>query len=615
MPDLNVNFAGTTLILPGAYYLDQLATLQPINPPTPPLIYIGYSYGMKPQTPYTFVGGQNLLSAIRGGPASAYVQPMSNPSPELFGASLITFINVGANTQSVLPLFQAAGSGVAIATSSNYGLPSNLLQGSVTAGSLAGKAVTLYDGYAGTTIQGDNLGVPFQVAYTGAASAGVSFTVQTSGLNASGFVLTSPNPNESYTIPLSAGQYQTVEQLVEFINGTGFYSAVPIGDTTLPTSYLDSGQTAVSLIASGSGGVDVNVTAALGSVLYWFNQYASANYATAAASGSIASYTSGLAPANIPFTSFSGATSVPPTNSSYASGFNLALTIPGWSVFADSNLAGIRSLGTQHAQTASTPLYGKWRRFYTGSSVGDSVNTTSANAQGLNSNRTIYVFPGLYITNTNTNQLQLQSGLYAAAAVAGMSAGNLPSTPFTNKVLNGVGIELALTISQYNQLQQAGVMPLAGTTPPVSGSFNFNNVPPTIVSDFTTWQNDNNPENCLEQQMRCRDYMAYTMVNALQPYVGTVAAPQVELKMLTAAQLALNGLIYTPGGTGVLASWDATSLVLNYNGTTQTASISASVTIVGQNRFITETNTIYPLNFNASLGQNTIIPSNIPVAA
>ncbi len=598
--------------MPGAYYQDALAVLQPNNPPTPPLIYIGYAYGMKPQTAYTFVGGQNLLSAIRGGPASAYVQPMSNPSPALFGASLITFINVGPNTQSVLPLLQAAGSGVAVATSVNYGLPSNLLQATVAAGSLAGKAITLYDGYAGTTIQGDNLGVPFQVSYTGTASAGVSFTVQTSGLNASGFALVSPNANESYTIPLGAGQYSTVEQLVEFINGTGFYAAIPIGDTSLPAAYLDSGQSAVTLIASGSGGVYQNVTAALGAVLYWFNQYASFSYATAVASGSVASYTSGLAPANIPYTSFSGATSVPPTTSNYASGFNLALTIPGWSVFADSNASAIRALGSQHAQTASTPLYAKWRRFYTGSSAGESVNTASSNAQALNSNRSIYVYPGLFITNVQTGQLGLQGGLYAAAAVAGLSAGNLPSTPLTNKVLNGVGIEVALTISQYNQLQQAGVMPLMGTTPPVSGSFNFNSIPPTIVSDFTTWQNDANPENVFEQQMRCRDYMAYTVVNALQPYVGTVAAPQVELKILTAAQLALNGLIYTAGGTGVLASWDPTSLILNYTGTTQTASISANVTIVGQNRFITETNTIYALNYSAQLNANVLIPTNVP---
>lgn len=606
MPNLNISFAGQTLVLPGAYYVDQLASAIPNSPPTPPLIYIGYAYGMKPQTAYTFVGGQNLLTAIRGGPASAYVLPMSNPSPELFGASLITFINVGANTQSSLVMNGSGGTGVLISTSANYGVPSNLLQAQVAAGSTAGKAITLYDAYAGTTILGDNLGVPFEVSYTGTASAGVSFTVQTTGLNASGFALASSNPNESFTFNLGAGQYQTVEQVVEAINGTGFYSAIVVGDTSLPASYLDSGQTSVSLIASGSGGVYVNVTAALGSVLYWFNQYAGSSYATAVASGSIASYVSGLAPANIPFTSFSGATSVPPSTSNYASGFNLALTIPGWSVFADSNSSAIRALGSQHAQTASTPLYGKWRRFYTGSASGDSVTTTAANAQGLNSNRSIYVYPGIYVTNTTTGNLNLQPGLYAAAAVAGMSAGNTASTPLTNKVLNGVGVESALTISQINQLQQAGVMVLTGTTPATSGSFNFNNVPPTIVSDFTTWQNDNNPENVFEQQMRCRDYMAYSVTNALQPYVGTVASTQNELAILTAAQRTLNGLIYTSGGPGVLNSWDATSLILAYNGATQTASISANVVLVGQNRFITETNTIYPLNLLVNLNTSPL---------
>jgi hypothetical protein len=69
-------------------------------------------------------------------------------------------------------------------------------------------------------------------------------------------------------------------------------------------------------------------------------------------------------------------------------------------------------------------------------------------------------------------------------------------------------------------------------------------------------------------------------------------------------------LIFTTGGPGVLASWDPNSLTLVYNGTIQTASISANVTIVGQNRFITETNTIYPLNFVAGLVNLT--PTAIP---
>jgi hypothetical protein len=602
MPNNNVSFGGQTLVLPGAYYQDQLSGFNPGVPTTPPLIYIGYGYGVKPQTPSTYITAADLLAAIRGGPASGYVPPLTNPSPQLFGAQVITFINVGENTQSSLVFKNAAGSGVAVATSANYGVPSNLLQASVGTGSLAGKLATVYDGYSGRAIQGDNLGIPFQLAYTGAATGGVSFTVTTSGLNATVFAVTSPNTNESFSINLAPGQYTTVERVVEYLNGTGFYSAIPIGDTSLPAAYLDAGQTTVALPpVSGTAYQYANVSAWLGSFIYWFNQYAAQSFATAAASASVASYTSGLVPANTPFASFAGATSTPPTNNDYATALNLALAIPGWSVFCDSNIAAVRALGSQHCQTASTPLYGKWRRFYTGSSPGDSVASAIANAQALNSNRSIYVYPGIYAVDTNTGATVLQGGLFAAAGAAGMSTGNPASTPLTNKVLNGVGVEAALTISQVDQLQQAGVMPLKGTTPPVSGQINFNNIPPTIISDLTTWQNDNNPENVFEQQIKCRDFLAYSMVNALQPYVGTVAEVTNEAKMLQAAQLTLNSLIYTPGSQGVLASWDPTSLIVNYNGNTQTASVSASVRLVGQNRFILETVTIFPLNFSLSL--------------
>lgn len=584
-----------------------MALFPPSPPPTPPLIFIGYGYGVPPQTPYTFADPVSLTQALRGGPCSGFVQFMFNPSPQLFGAQLVTYINVGENTQSSLALNNAAPSGVATLKSTNYGVPSNLLQAEVQTGTLAGKKVTLFDNYSNAQIIGDNLGVPFQLAYTGSASAGVSFSVVTSGLNATSFSVTSPNSGESFTVPIGAGQYNTVTQIVEYLNGTGYYSAAAIGDGSLPASYLDSGQTTVSLTPPVSSQYQFsNVTAALGAVIYWVNQYAaSANFATATVSGTIASYTSGLAPANIGLTSFSGARSIPPTNSDYTTAFNLALGIPGWAVFADSNTQAVMSLGTSHAETASQPINGKWRRFYTGSNVGDSVATTVNNAISQNSNRTVYMYPGVWRVDTTTGINTLFGGLYAAAAAAGMDSGNIVATPLTNKVLNGNGVEVALTVAQINQLQQAGVMVIKGTTPPSVGTVNYNNVPPTIVSDLTTWQQDNNPENVFDQQIKCRDYLAYSMVNAAQPYVGTIADPYDETRILNAAKATLNALIYTPGSNGVLSSWNASSLLLNYNGTTQTAAISASVVLVGQNRFITETVTIFPLNLSISAASLT----------
>ena len=143
MPNLNVNFAGQTLIRPGSYYADNVSLAYQAAPPTtPPLIFIGYGYGQKPQTAITYANGATLVAAMRGGPCATFVPFMMTPSPELFGAQLVTWINVGENTQSSLTLNNAAGSGVAVLTSANYGLPSNLLQAQVVAGALAGKRVT-----------------------------------------------------------------------------------------------------------------------------------------------------------------------------------------------------------------------------------------------------------------------------------------------------------------------------------------------------------------------------------------------------------------------------------------------------------------------------------------
>lgn len=593
MPQINGYFQGQTLILPGVYYADNVTALQPTAPPaTPPLIFIGYGYGQKPLVPTTYSDPQSLLNAIRGGPASGFVPFLTNPSGQVNGAQQITFINVGENTQSTLGLLNGPGTGVALLTSANYGVPSNLLQCSVATGTLAGKKVTLYDGYANAEAVGDNLGVPFQLAYLGSAS-GVTYKVTNTGLTATTFQVSSPNPGESVNLAIGPGQYYTVQQIVEFLNGTGFYSAIPLGDTTLPATWLDPA-TGTALVAPISG-VDqfANVTAALGSVIYWVNQYGN-SLATAAVSGSITVLTSTLAPANIPFTSFTGATSVPPSNSDYANGFNVALTIPGWAVFADTNAAAVQALGQQHVTSASEVTAGKWRRFFTGSSVGDNITSAVQAAQSLGSNRCTYVYPGIYRTDTNTGINTLYGGLYAAAAEAGMATGNPPSMALTNKALVGNGVEDTLSVSQVNQLQQGGVSVIQ-----VPAQTNL----PSVVSDLTTWQLDANPENVFNQQIGCRDYVAYSLVNAMQPYVGTVASPVTLTTVRNAVKACLNAIVFTPGGNGVISSWDASSLQLVYTGATQTLAISVTVTLVGQNRFITVYVPIAPLNLTLTSAQ------------
>lgn len=591
MPNPNIFFQGQQLILPGAYYADDVSALLPTNPPpTPPLVFIGNGYGVKPQTPTSFATPQDLMAALRGGPASGFVQFIYSPSPQVNGAQLVTFINAAANTQSSKSL-SAGVTGILTLYSADYGAPSNLLQIGVSTGSNTGKKITLYDGFSNRQLVGDNLGVAFQLAYTGTATGGLSVTVSASGLNASGLTLTSPTTGESFTVGIGVGGYATLGDIINYINGTGFWSAIGIGDGTMPAQYLDV-VTAGALTAPGTGSyVYRDVTCALGGPYWWLQQYATSMVSGVTVSGAVTQFVSGLAPTNIPLTPFTGATSVPPTNSDYATAFNKALTEPAWAVFADNNSAAIRALGTQHAVTASQPSYGKWRRFFTGSSVGDSVSGAISAALSMDAIQGTYVYPGIYRTDPISGVLTLYGGHYGAAAAAGIACGNIPALPMTNKALFGTGVETKLSLSQINQLQQSGVMLL--TVPDLTRV-------PTILSDMTTWNIDSNPGNMFNQQVSCRFYTAYSLVNAMQPYTGTIAATVTMLQIRNAITAALNALIYTQGGNGVLNSWDPDSLRLTYTGQNQTLAIEVSVVLVGQNRFITIFVPIQPLNITVT---------------
>lgn len=591
MPQQGVDFGGYYISLPGAYYQDNVTAAAPNTPPvTPPLVFIGYGYGPKPQTPMTFTNPQDLLNALRGGPAAAFVPFLTQPSPSLNGAQYITFIDASENTQSALTLTNTSGAAAVSLTSTNYGPPSNLLQAAVAAGSSAGVKVTLYDGFANQTFAGDNLGVPFLVAYTGAATGVTYICAPATGAASGLFTLSSPVSGQSVSFAIGSGGYTTVGQLVAAINGTSYYVAQSLSDTggQLPTSLLSSVSGSLAA-ASGTTYTYADIVSAQ-DVPFWVNQFASSLASGALASGAVNS--AAYFPAVIPSTPFTGARGVPPTNSDYANALNAALNTPAWAVFCDSNTAGVPALLAQHVVTASSPPYGMWRRGFTGSALGDSVATTQSNAEALDSLETCYLYPGIWRTDTATGLNTLYSGLYAAAAAAGMACGNQIALPLTNKPLNANGVEVGLTQSQLSALQNAGVMAI--WQPPRTGT---NGGVPTILSDVTTWQVDNNVENTSSQQVACRWWLAYSVVSALQRWVGTIASPPTEALILQAVIRTLNALIFTGGASnGVLASWDRSSLKLVFNGTNQVAAISFNATLVSQNRYITVYVPIQALN-------------------
>lgn len=583
MPDVSQQFNGQQLILPGAYAFTNIsATANTAAANVPPVIFIGYGYGTKPLTPITFANQQDMVNALRGGPASLYLEPLFNPSDAINGAALVTWINAApSSTQSSLVLSDATPAPVLTLTSKDYGLPSNQLQTTVTAGSIGGVEIYLFDGFSGKAIVKDNLGIPLQIAYLGAGT--VTYTVTATALT-----ITSTVAAENAVINFGPGGYKTVADAVNYLNGTGFYLAYSVSNPGMPLTSLDLAS-AVSLPVPTAGVPNyVSVTAFLGDIVYWSTQFASDFILPAVVSAGIVSG-SATKPVAIPATHFSGATSVPPTAANYASALNVALGVPGWVVFIDSNLTAVQALGAQHVETASSITYRRPRRFVTGSSPGDSVATTQSAAISLNSKQTTYCYPGIYVTDLNTGNNVLQGGLYWAAAAAGAYAGNEVALPLTNKVLTGNGVEAPLTLSQINQLQNSGVMVLY--VPDDTGV-------PTIASDMTTWQTDNNPSNLFNQQVAIDQYVTYVLQQTGQRYVGTIASPFDLTRMKNAFKTVLNQMVRVGSGQGVLASWDPTSLAINYTSTTQTSAVTVNVVPVGQNRFITITAYVQPLNIS-----------------
>lgn len=573
MPSENVQFANETLVLPGVYSAQ--TSQAPVSPGTNiqnPLIFIAYGFGGAPYTPISTTSASQLKQVMRGAPSASFADFLYNGGSSLSGASTVIYINASASTQSTSVITSTGAADLITLTSANYGIPSNLMSFSVAAGSVSpGINLTLSDGYAQSTITGTNLGVPFQLTYTGTAPSGVTYTV-----TATDFELNSPNAGESYVLPLSS--FPTVTSLVNYINATGFYAASIISGTAgqLTTTSLDF-VTAVALpVPVVSAGITtytyVNVSALLGDVVYWVNNFAS-GYASAVLT-STAVPNVPVAYQIVPNTLFSGATTVIPTATDYATSLSAALSIPASIVFLDNNANNIQVLGSQHAAQASLPVNGMYRRFFTGLNTGATPAAAESLALQLNSATTTLVFNEIQRVSSTTNLPTLYSALYTAAAVAGMSQGNPAYVPMTNKTLNATGVGTNLDIPTINALQQAGVMVVN-----LSRATGL----PVVISDLTTWNNDDNPTNVYNQQVAISQQLNLNLIQAFDPFVGQVTNGSEGASLLNAFKKVLNQAI----SLNLLISWNPSSLTAVYNPVPQSWALTGQVMFVGQTRFVT----------------------------
>jgi len=595
MPNPNITYQGQTLVIPGVYYADNVSAVQASPSQTSqPLLFICESYGGVPQTPYSFFNPQQIYSFLRGSPAAQLVQFLYNGSNQLNGAQQVIVIGVNPSTQSSANIVSSGGTVLINMQSAQYGAPSNLLTYSVAAGNVTpGINLTLNDGYAQTSAQGQNLGVPFALAYTGTATGSVNYTVSGSAGVATNFIVSSPNTGESFNLPLGPSTYPNVQSIVSFLNGSGYYSAYAVSESTLTSTSLDITSAPVTLppptVASGLKTYTYeNATAILGDVVYWLNTYSGMATGTVA-SGVVSSSSLVISP--VTAQGFSGASNGTTSLSDYEQALNSTINTRVSVSFADTTALGVPNAGVANAVYSSQVAQGNPRRFVTGSNLGDTVTIAAQTARSYNALQATYVYPGIYANSVITGQNTLFSGLYTAACVAGMMAGNSPWIPLTNKSINATAMETTLQISDVNTLQQAGVMPV--WISPITQV-------PTIISDLTTWQNDSNPENIFNQQVAERQALENAMIQGLQPYVGTpvAASPKVQGMVLNAAKRILNQNTYTDQSGGIISSWNPKTLTAVYTGATQSWYVSVDVVLVGQARFITVMANIQPLNLS-----------------
>lgn len=111
-----------------------------------------------------------------------------------------------------------------------------------------------------------------------------------------------------------------------------------------------------------------------------------------------------------------------------------------------------------HVQSVSTDLIKGDRIAVVGSALGATVD--SLRGHTLDSDRLIFVAPGIRATDAAGGTEVTLPGAYAAAAVAGLLAGLPPHVSLTNKTVSVGGLERRFTAAELTQLVQNRVLAL-----------------------------------------------------------------------------------------------------------------------------------------------------------
>lgn len=375
-------------------------------------------------------------------------------------AITLTSAATGTGTATASAGTLTAGTGNTLATllSQDSGLYTNQIFFTIAAGSVTGNKINIGLTTTGNNVLGGTLSVDnlarnlFTIQYTGAGSA-ATLTVNDQTLTTS--VTGAPADN----LNISFATYTTVQQVIDFINATGKYTATlsVASSSALPSASQFDPKVAVDVKTA-----PITLTANLQALVDFLNSatnvFCTATRAVNPASGSPAFNT---APSY-----FLGGSDGTPTTTDWTNAITALQTVDCQIVVPVTDQAVVHAAALSHVNFMSTNGR-KPRVAILGGALGEysaaaavPTSTITARTSALNSSRAMLVSPGIKYFDVNGN-LQLKSAAFLAAMVGGMCAAQPTGTPLTHKYLSNIqGLEVNFLPADQVNLLLNGVAPV-----------------------------------------------------------------------------------------------------------------------------------------------------------
>lgn len=455
-------------------------------------VLIGESRGGTPNVLTFYASPSEARDALVSGPLLDSVLAAFSPGNDLI-PQRIGAMRVNPGLQASRTLLNSA-TPMLLVKSAFYGLFANQLKMKLEAGT-TGRKITI--GWKGLEYVTDNIiRSSIQVQYVGSA-ASATLTVTKAKIT------TACASTAADDLDISFSTYSTLQDLVDYINDHEKYTCVLVGPSgSQPSTQLDS------MSATDVKTNPLTLTSNLQALIDVLNASPfidTASFITDAATRALPTNDSG-------YIYFSGGTHGAITASEYAATLT-ALEAEDVSIIGTSSTEeAIHVLIKNHCVLMSSTNGRKERTCVVGGPTGESVAQAAARSVVLNSKYATVAYPGYtHYDNDDASKTKLYSPAMYAAKLVGMESVLAINEPWTNKSVDVLAWEAALTTGQIETLILAGVT--------VGGKSQDGRL--ATIRALTTYQGTE-LQLCERSMVREDLYMAKDLRNALAGGIGSV---------------------------------------------------------------------------------------------